>query len=150
MIPFPFHKQKTAYTCGAASMRMALEVCGIKKPEKEIAKALKTNKIRGTWHKHFPEFAEKHKLDYTVKRDADIDDLKGYKKRGYVIIVCYLYPPGKIDHYSVLKRIDKNYIYFWDPLFGKDHRYSLSYFKKIWRSSPRYDNEKSWFFAIKK
>ncbi|MEK6793052.1 MAG: cysteine peptidase family C39 domain-containing protein [Nanoarchaeota archaeon] len=149
MIQFPFHKQETKYTCGAAAMRMALEVCGIKKSEKQVAKLLTTNKVRGTWHKNFPIIAEKFKLNYISMRNATINDLREYKKNNYILIVCYFYPPEKVDHYSILKKINNNHIYFWDPFFGDKHSYTLTYFNKIWKSDPKYDDEKRWFFAVK-
>ncbi|KYK26702.1 hypothetical protein AYK26_07125 [Euryarchaeota archaeon SM23-78] len=150
MTRFPFHKQETKYTCGAAAMRMALEFCGIKKSEKQVAKLLGTNKVRGTWHKNFPIVAEKFKLNHVSLRNATIDNLKEYQKKGFAIIICYFYPPEKVDHYSVLKNIDAKNIYFHDPFFGDEHKYLLTYFKKIWKSDPKYDNEKCWFFAVKK
>jgi len=65
-------------------MRMALESIGIKKGEKQLVKLLRTNKIRGTRISSFPQLAEKFKLNYTVKRNATIQDLKRYQKEGYV------------------------------------------------------------------
>jgi len=147
---FNYHKQETKYTCGAASMRMALESIGIKKGEKQLVKLLRTNKIRGTRISSFPQLAEKFKLNYTVKRNATIQDLKRYQKEGYVIIVDYFFPKEKVDHYSILRKIDSNFIYFWDPWFGPEHKYNLSYFKKVWKCDLRYDPEKAWFIAIKK
>lgn len=150
MAQFSFNKQEKNYTCGAASMKMALEFCGIKKSEKQVAKLLRTNKIRGTWPKNFPIVAEKFRLNHISMRNATINNLKEYKKKGFVIIICYFCPSEQFDHYSILKNIDAKYIYFLDPLFGKEHKYSLSHFKKIWKSHPKYDNEKHWFFAVKK
>ncbi|MDP3734009.1 MAG: C39 family peptidase [Nanoarchaeota archaeon] len=150
MAQIPFYKQETNYTCGAASMRMALEFCGIKKSEKQVAKLLGTNKVRGTWHKNFPIIAEKFRLNHMSMRKATINDLQEYQKKGFIIIICYFYPQEKFDHYSVLKRIDDKYIYFYDPFFGENHNYLLTYFKKIWKSDLQYDNEKCWFFAVKK
>jgi ABC-type bacteriocin/lantibiotic exporter with double-glycine peptidase domain len=150
MANFHFYKQESNCTCGAAVMRMALEFCDIKKSEQQIAKLLGTNNIRGTWHKSFPLAAEKFKLNYAVERNATINDLKKYQKDKYIVIVCYLYLPEKIDHYSIVKKIDEQYIYFHDPFFGVQHKYRLSYFNKIWKSLPQHDNEKSWFFAVKK
>lgn len=144
----PFYKQETKYTCGAAAMRMALEHVGINKSEKQLIRLLRTNKVIGTWSKAFPLLAEKYRLVYTVKRKSSIRDLKEYQKKGFAIIICYFYAPEKVGHFSVLKRIDKKFIYFLDPQFGPKHRYPLSYFKKIWKSS--YDKEKGWFFALKK
>lgn len=150
MTRFPFHKQETKYTCGASTMRMVLEFCGFKKSEKQVAKLLNTNKVRGTWHKSFPIVAEKFKLNYIVMRNATINSLKEYQKKGFIIIICYFYLPEKTDHYSILKKIDGKYIYFYDPFFGDGHKYELTYFKNIWKSNPKYDNEKCWFFAVKK
>ena len=131
-------------------MRMALEFCGIKKSEKQLAKLLGTNKVRGTWHKNFPIAAEKFKLNHISMRNASINDIKECQKKGFAVIICYFYPPEKVDHYSVLKKIDDKYIHFHDPFFGDKHKYLLTHFKKIWKSDPRYDDEKRWFFAIKK
>lgn len=147
---FPFHKQETNYTCGAASMRMALAFCKIKKSEKQITKLLGTNKTRGTLDKSFPIVAENFKLNYISMRNAEINDMKKYNNNGFVIIVCYFCPLENSYHYSVIKSIGTKYIYFYDPYFGKKHYYPLSIFKKIWKSDPKYDKEKRWFFAIKK
>lgn len=147
---FPYHKQETNYTCGAASMRMVLENFGIKKTEKQIVKLLGTNKVRGTWIKNFPIVAEMFKLNYVVKRNATIADLKKYFNEESVLIINYFIPADKVDHYSVLKKIDNNNIYFFDPFYGPEHKYSLSNFKRNWRSDPKWEKEKSWFIAIKK
>jgi len=150
MTAFAFHKQETVYSCGSAAMRMALETCGIKLSETQVMRILRTNKVRGTWHRDFPVVAEKFHLNYAVKRNAEISDLRRLLKDGYVVIVCYYYPPEKVDHYSVVKSIGKNDIAFWDPSWGPEHKYTLVYFRKIWKSDPRYDNEKRWCIALKR
>ena len=147
---FHYHKQETEYTCGAAAMRMVLESIGINRSEKEIAKLLKTNKIRGTWHKNFPIVAEKYKLNCIVRRNARISDLKKLQKENYSIILCYYCPAEKVDHYSLLRKIDSRFIYFWDPWFGPNHKYSLNHFNKIWKSDPKYEKEKKWLIAMKR
>ena len=145
-----FHRQETDYTCGAAAMRMALEACGIRKSEKELARLLGTNKVRGTWHRKLPELAEKLRLDYIVKKNSSLAELKKAQKNGYVVIICYFYPPEKVDHYSVLKNIGSKSIYFWDPWFGPKHKYGIRYFLKVWHSDPRFERKKRWFFAVRK
>ena len=150
MVQIPYYEQETKYTCGAAAMRMALGFCGIKKSEKQVAKLLGTNKVRGTWHKSFPIVAEKFRLNHVSIRNATIADLKEYQKKDFAVVICYFYPPEKVDHYSVLKKIDNKFIYFLDPFFGEEHKYLLSHFRKIWKSDPKYDNKKCWFFAVKK
>ena len=144
------YRQETNYTCGATSMRMALEKLGIERSEKQLARMLHTNKIIGTWHKDFSRVSEKYKLDYVVERKTTVRDLKKYQKDGYTIIVCYFCPYRKVDHYSVLKKIDSTFIYFYDPWWGPKHKYRLTYFNRIWGSRQEHDKEKRWFFAVKK
>lgn len=147
---FPYYHQETKYTCGAAAMRMALEMVGIRRSEKQVGRLLGTNKVRGTWDKDFPKLAERYRLVYIVDRNASFQDLKEYHKKGFTIIISYRYPTEKMGHYSVLKKIGRKKIYFWDPLFGPNHYYSIYYFRRLWGSDQNYDREKRWFFALKK
>jgi predicted double-glycine peptidase len=149
----PFFEQGTEYTCGPASMRMVLEFIGIKRTEKQLMKLLRTNKVRGTWLKFFPRLAERYKLNYVVKRNSSIRDVRRLLKKGYGIIVCY--SPGRtpdytVDHYSVVRRVDSKNIYLLDPWDGPKTTYSIQYFESIWRCDPTHEDEKKWLFAVKK
>jgi len=145
---FPYHKQESSYTCGAASMRMALEYLGIKRSEKQVARLLGTNKVKGTWEKEFPKLAERYRLSYVVNHRGAISDLKRLNKKGYVIIICFHHPVDKIDHYSVIREIAEGKIHLYDPWKGPDSVYKLSYFDKIWRTEQEKDLR--WLIAIKK
>jgi len=145
---FPYHKQETAYTCGAACMRMAFERFGIKKTEKQMMRLLGTNKVKGTWEKRFPKIAEKYKLTYLVKRKGSIRDLKKLNKGGWTIVVCFYHPSQKTDHYAILKKFEGNHIYFYDPWLGPEHHYKTDYFEKIWKTTREKDLR--WFIALKK
>jgi len=147
----PYFEQETAYTCGPAVMRMALAVLGIKKSEKQLVKLLRTNKVIGTWVKNLPRVAEKFKLTYLVARGASVEDLRQLIKWKYVVIVCYYYQPEKISHFAVVHKVDAKNIYLLDPWNGQDHKYSISYFSKIWKKMYRGARaEKRWLFAVKK
>jgi ABC-type bacteriocin/lantibiotic exporter with double-glycine peptidase domain len=147
---FPYHKQETDYTCGAACMRMTLEYFGIKKSERHLAKLLGTSKFRGTWLEKLGEVADRFRLDYDVLRHSSVADIKRLQKEGFIVIVCYWYPEEGFDHYSVVKKIRGDYIYFWDPYFGSEHKYKISYFLKIWEKKHHHDKEKRWLVAIKR
>lgn len=144
-----YYEQETAYTCGAACMRMVLESLGIKKTEKQVAGLLGTNKIRGTNHRDFVSLVEKYKLRYSVHREASLQDLKYYFKNHYKIIVCYFHPIEKEGHYAVVRNIKRNKITLMDPNDGPSKTYLLSYFKKFWGSNKTFEGERSWFMAIK-
>jgi len=145
----PYFKQQTKYTCDPACIRMILSSFGIKKPENLIAKSLKTNKIRGTYQKNFADFFKRRKFKLISKSNSSISELRRLI-RSHTILVSYYIQKEKVDHYSIIKNIDSKFIYFLDPFYGENHKYKISHFKKIWKSNPRYENNKRWFLAIKK
>lgn len=145
-----YFEQETSYTCGPACMRMVLDSLGIHKTERQISILLGTNRIRGTRHRDFVSLAEKYKLRYSVHRNSSLEDLKYYYRKGYRIIVCYSHPIIKGGHYAIIKAIKGNRVTLMDPIDGPDKSYSLSYFKKMWRSDQTYEGERGWFMAIKK
>jgi predicted double-glycine peptidase len=152
---FPYYKQEKNYTCGAASMRMILEYFGTIKSEKEVAKLVGSSPNHGTWFKDFSKVAKKLKLDYVEKENGKISELKQLIKDGYKIIVCYLDLKDKehdcvVDHYTVIKKIDENNIYLYDPWYGAKNKYTINYFRRIWKSRERPDKKDRWFIAIKK
>jgi len=152
----PYFKQETGYTCGAASMRMALATFGIRKSEKQIARLMRTNRKHGTCSASFPRLAEKYRASFVVKRNGTIDDLKKYLKEGYVVVVSFFffeYFVGKklVYHFAVLKGISKGNIFLLDPELGPDHKLPIHLFVRCWKSNPVSEKgDRHWFFAIKK
>ncbi len=144
----PYHHQERIYTCGAASLRMAFEALGIKKTEKQMARLLGTNKIKGTWEKDFPRLAERYKLKYSVEHNGSINDLKKLYKKGYILIVCFYDRKEREDHYAVVKKINSKEIHLLDPWNGPDKMYKISNFKKMWKTISEKDLK--WFIALKK
>jgi len=144
----PYYKQKTPYTCGPASFRMALDYMGIKEDENNLARLLETTEYDGTWEKKFPKVAENYRLNYIVNRNSSIRDLKALQDLGYVIILSYYYPKLKVYHYAVLKGIDSKNVYLMDPWVGPNHKYSIKYFNKIWKTRTHHGKEKKWMFGI--
>jgi len=151
---FKYYKQQTEYTCGPASVKMVLSYFGINVSELKILKIMNTKQKSGTKNLEFPKIFEKYKLNYVVMRNAKLDDLKTYLLRKYMVIVSYVYYDEdwhtEIGHYSVLRKIDSNYVYLYDPYFGLAHKIQLREFFKVWRNSSFGDNEKRWFIAVKK
>lgn len=142
-----YYSQKRFWTCGAVALRMVFNSLGIHKSYNQMIKLLGSNKKIGTWNKSFPVAAEKYKLNYILKRDSSIADLKKAMREKYRIIVCYYVPSWTTSHYSVVKKITKDYIYFMDPWFGQDHKLKLTYFIKHWYNG--YEKDKRWFIGIK-
>ncbi len=145
-----YFPQETEFTCGPAVMRMALSSYGIDKKEKEIAKRLGTNRVRGTYLKELPRLAEKYRLNYVVKRNSNLEDLRILDKLNYTIIVCFFDMKSREGHFAVLKKITNKSIYFWDPYWGPHRKFSLSYFNRIWGLGPHDEPDVRWLFAVKK
>jgi len=146
---FPYHRQQKFNTCGPACMRMALERFGVKKPEQELVKALKTNILQGTLHKNMAKAAWLYDLRYVSFSNATIKDLKDFQQKGYVVIVSYR-PPEDFYHYAVLRGIDDKYIHLYDPWYGPLTKWELKLFLTRWKSNPLFENKKRWFIAMKK
>jgi len=146
----PHYEQETEYTCGPACCRMILASFGIKRKEKQIASILRTGPRHGTMHKNFQEVAERYKARFISRNDSSITELREVLRKGYKVVICYLVPSFGFHHYSVLRKIDDDYVYLNDPAFGAEHRYSINRFKKLWGVNSQFDKQRRWFAAFKK
>lgn len=143
-----FYKQQKDWSCGPASLRMALAAIGVYYTEQNIAKQFNINSKRGTKNKSFPLFAEQHKLNYLVSRNSTLQNIHNALKQEYIIIINYFDPKEKEGHYAVIKKLTPKKIYLLDPWHGPHHNISIKTFLLLWKSG--FEKEKKWFFAIKK
>ena len=143
-----YFKQEKPHTCGAAALRTVLNSSGFNLSEEEVAKMLGTNEIRGTWTKSFAKVANKLNLAYTSKDNSSIREIRELTNY-YLIIVCF-HTSDNDDHYTVIKNIDEQFIYFSDSWYGPDFKMSLADFERRWKCNPRFEKIERWFFAIEK
>ena len=143
-----FFKQQKFWTCGPASLRMVLGAFGIKKSEKELIPFLVKKGEPGTPNRSLSEVAERLKLNYVVRRNASIADIRWYLSHGFGVIVSYFDSVEEVGHFAVVKRVGLRKIHLFDPWYGPKHEYSLKQFLPNWRSG--FDKDKRWFIAIKK
>lgn len=144
----PFFKQQQDWTCGPASLRMVLHSFGMVKTENALVKLLQKKGEPGTPNRSLPEAAEKLKLNYVVRRNASIADVKWYLNQGFGVIISYFDTIEKVGHFAVVKKIDAKKIHLLDPWHGPEHKHLLNDFLPNWRSG--FDKDKRWFIAIKK
>lgn len=137
-------KQKNDWTCGPAVARIVLHAFGYKKPLKEVSKSLRTNKD-GTTNAQMIQLFKKNQLKFKVKDGAKITDLKKQTKK-HLVVVAYSIPSSGDSHYSIVKRVDRNRVYFHDTWFGSSHSYNINYFLKNWHDGEAIH----WMLAIKK
>jgi len=144
----PFFRQETDYSCGLASMRMLLGSLDIILTEEELKKPMAYHtRGKAVWHKNFPIFAEKLKLNHVTMRNASENNIVDLIAQDFRVVVAYFIPRIKVDHYSVVNYIDTKSIYLFDPWFGPKHKYTLNYFNKNWHDL---ENEKGWLFGVKR
>ncbi len=116
---FPVHQQETPYTCGPAAARMVLEFLGHPMPEKDLAQAMKTNRLVGTSNGMMARGLNQY-LDQTgtglqakiIKGKAATDQaVADSLRQGYPVIATFLtenfFKPGTpVGHFCVIIGID--------------------------------------------
>jgi ABC-type bacteriocin/lantibiotic exporter with double-glycine peptidase domain len=152
MSRFPFHLQTKDYTCGPACMRMALEFFGINRREDELEKLMHALPGQGTLFKDMEDAAEHFGLAHKTIAPATIDDIKMLLAEQWLVIVCYLMQtePFQIDHYAIVRKLDKGRINLFDPWHGELQSYPIIQFEEIWKSRERPDKADQWLIALKK
>jgi len=139
------YRQKTDWTCGPACLKVVLHFFGVNKDISELIKELKTTEKTGTDHQRMINLLKKYKLKFIVKKNATLEEIKK-SLIDSLVVVDYFIPYYQESHYSIVKKIKGERIYFHDTHFGPNHRYKIDYFLRNW-----WDEEaKRWLVAIKK
>ena len=148
-VKIPYFKQKKWYTCGAACARMILASAGIKKSEQVLSKQLKINNIDGTLTKNLILLFKKYNFKTISKQNSSISELKNLLKNNYFIILLFFIEKENIDHFTIVRKITKTRIFLLDSHLGKNKKFKISQFNKIWHSDSRFEKKKKWFLALK-
>jgi hypothetical protein len=118
---FTLHKQETPVSCGPASVRMALEILGIKISEPELRKRMRTNPVLGTLYGFLRKTYERCLNENGVALKVRIlsgpsvtgKTLTESLAKGWPVIVSFFtenhFRPGTmVGHYSVVCGIDQD------------------------------------------
>lgn len=142
-----FFWQERVWTCGPASLKIALARLSVNKSEKYLAKLLKATPRHGVSNAKFIKAAQRLKLQYLFGK-SDLVTINHLLKDKWQIIVNYYSNLHGAGHFAVINKITKDRVYLADPASGPNISFNKNYFNKHWHSS-RGDIDK-WFFAIKK
>ncbi len=127
-----YFKQKKEYTCGPATLRMALATEGTWTTEEKLSRVAHTRKT-GTDYSDIVRATRKHGFHCFVKRNARLDQALKFVKNGFPVIVTWTpwsFDPA--DHYSLLIDYDKENVILNDPYNCRNHRINKKRFGKIW------------------
>ncbi|MFA5831228.1 MAG: peptidase C39 family protein [Candidatus Paceibacterota bacterium] len=142
----PFFKQDTPYTCGPASLQMALDFFGVFEGEKRLAKELHTDNEEGTQPKWMMEAAEKRGFHCYEEINATLDDACFFLERKLPVIVYFLEPSENEIHYSIITGIEKGTVTLNDPWNGEGYRMSEQEFIGRWHCKD--GRHERWLMAI--
>lgn len=141
-----YSKQTNEYYCGPATVKMILEMYGIAKSQKQLARELKTTIKSGTSHKEITKILSKYRIPFKEKRkNGKIKELRNIPANE-IIFTCRYLPEERTGHYVIVKKIESKSINLIDPYFGKNKKLSLNYFKKTWHGTHV---PYGWYIAIK-
>lgn len=76
MLAVPHHRQRTAFSCGPASLRIALEYFGVEVPEAEISEAVGCSSEHGSSPGALARYARKRGLIARSRRNLSLADLR--------------------------------------------------------------------------
>lgn len=112
-----YYKQEKDYTCGCASVRMAISYFEDDIPtEAELEKVLKTNDRIGTHPNEVIEYFRNRGYEVTHGENGTYEQLTQLIEDGYCIM---LKVSVDVPHFTVVEKINDCHIFFYDPYFGK-------------------------------
>ena len=136
----PFQETLHAGMCGPASLKMVLEYWGIVKSERELADLCNTQSGLGTSDKDLKRVVESFGLKVEIKNLSTFEDILFWLDKKVPVIVDW-FTKGRSDysdsevsdgHYSVVVRLDNEYIYLQDPEICSIRKIKRCDFLKVW------------------
>jgi len=115
----PFFKQDTVYTCGPASLQMALSALGRFRSEAHLAKRARASKKNGTTHRHMIEAVRSEGLYCYVNENSSVDEIRRFVGAGLPVIVDFIEPSDNEPHYALVVGFYSGGIVLNDPWNGE-------------------------------
>lgn len=132
VLPVPYFKQDTDYTCGPTALQMVLAYYNVRDSEAHLATVLKTNQNTGTWRVAMYELAVSLGFHCYVNDDAALPELSFLLDLDIPPIVRFLDRDANEDHYGVVLGVTDEYVIIHDPWSGPQRRFSKADFEKRW------------------
>ncbi|MBI4151000.1 C39 family peptidase [Candidatus Woesearchaeota archaeon] len=155
----PFYPQEKPYTCGPATIRMALAALGRRVTEKYLVKMTGTTAKHGTTSAQMIKCLRKLKVAHMTGYNLRYHDLMYYANQGIAIIdwapqVLFPYHPEFVhtehfnpteeSHCAIVLSVSPKFIVIRDPVLGKKIKLSRTNFLKAW-NSPEEDR---WMLVV--
>ena len=129
MIKLKLYRQKPGF-CGPASMKMVLELYGVKKSEDELGRMTKCSPVVGTPGPNIVAAAKKLGFKAFLKDEATLSDVRKWTEKGIPVIVNWF--SEYEGHYSVAVKVTEKFIYLMDPERTRMRKMSAERFEGVW------------------
>lgn len=137
-------RQSTQYSCGPASLSIALRCLGLRYSERWLSKYMGTKPVTGTAPSAFRIVLRRLGLKFFETENAGVYDLTEFVGRGFSVIVAWDFQGD--GHYSVVTSLTAHEVYMIDPFFGKLEKMRIRKFVKLWRDPCNHTER--WMFAL--
>ncbi len=146
----PYHRQKTDYLCGPASLQMVFGYFNKFKSQEKLAKLLKTSPKTGTLHENMIKVVVKNGFHCYAKENSTIREIKHFLNQKLPVIVYYLEPDTEEDHIAIVSGYSRNSLILSDPWNGKNFRLSNKVFLGRWHDHFEGQVYRCWLMVISK
>lgn len=150
----PYFKQRDEWTCGPASLQMAMSFLGEFRTQEEIEKIIGLPRERieeeGITNEKMVEAAQKVGFYCYVNKETTVEEIKYFLHLNLPVIVNYIEPKDQDGHFALVHGYDRltKKIIMHDPFHGKNLKLSEKKFLDWWKSG--YENHTHWMMVLSK
>jgi len=137
MLRVPHHRQINEWTCGPASMAMALGAFGARASQAALAREAGTNAKRGTTRAGLVRTLRAHGLRATARHGRTLAEIERLRRDGRVVIVLYVETEADEAHYAVFLGLSRGRVLLNDPWHGPRASLARAEFLRRWRGTAK-------------
>ena len=137
MIKIKLQKQSTGYSCGPASLKMALSHFGIDESEENLIKLTGAKEGYGCHPKDIVRASKALGIKARYIETSSIDEIRQYLNYHHSLIVDWFSPTAN-GHYSMVVDLDGEYITLADPEIGDLRKLEIKDFLNHWFELDNY------------
>jgi ABC-type bacteriocin/lantibiotic exporter with double-glycine peptidase domain len=137
MTRVPFRWQHNDWTCGPATLAMALASFGVQVEPRRLVRTLGANPRTGTSRASLARGARGFGFRTRARHHRTLAELERDLRGGMVVIVLYREPDGEEAHYAILLRVTKTMIRLQDPWNGPYFSLPRKEFIRRWHGTYR-------------
>jgi ABC-type bacteriocin/lantibiotic exporter with double-glycine peptidase domain len=147
VLPVPYLKQTTPFTCGPVALQMVLAYYGITTSEGLLSQKLNTNSEIGTRRLKMREVALEYSLNCYVNNNSAFEEFAFLVRLGTPVIIRFLETDKNEDHYGVVIGASHDAIVVHDPWNGPSIEFQKDDFIPRWTCDVIGDCHK-WLMAV--